>query len=88
LIHNVCSTIYLFNFCLEELSSGESWVLKSATISVSVLMCNLNFSNVDFTNVVALRLGDTCSELRCHHVRFFPLMSMKCISLSLLINFG
>ena len=46
--------ISLLSFCLTDLSIGESEVLKSPTISVWGLMCDLSFSNVSFTYVGAL----------------------------------
>ena len=45
--------ISLFCFSLNDLSTGESGV-KSPTTNVWVSMCDLNFSNVSFTNVGAL----------------------------------
>ena len=54
---SVCSPISLLSFCLVGLSTGESGVLKSPTICVWCLMCNLSFSNVSFTYVDALVLG-------------------------------
>ena len=51
---SVCSLISLLSFCLADLSSGESRLLKSPTISVWGLMCDLSFSNVCFTNVGTL----------------------------------
>ena len=54
---SVSSLISLLSFCLVDLSIGESGVLKSPTISVWGLMCNLSFSNVSFTYVDALVFG-------------------------------
>ena len=43
---SVSSFISLLTFFLVNLSSGEGGVLKSLTISVWDLMCNLNFSDI------------------------------------------
>ena len=48
---SVSSLISLLSFYLVNLSIGESGVLKSLTINVCSLMCDLNFSNVSFTYV-------------------------------------
>ena len=48
---SVSSLGSLLNFCLEDLSSGESGVLKFPTVSVWGLMCDLSFGNVSFTRV-------------------------------------
>ena len=55
---SVSSLISLLNFYLFDLSIGERGVLKSPMISVWGLMCDLNFSNVSFTYVGALVLGE------------------------------
>ena len=47
----------LFCFCLDDLPIGENGVLKSPTINVWGLMCDLNFTIVSFTNVGALTCG-------------------------------
>ena len=44
--------ISLFSFCLDDMSIGESRVLKSPTINVWGSICDLSFSNVSLTNVV------------------------------------
>ena len=51
---SVNSLISLLSFCLVDLSISESGELKSPSISVWVLMCDLSFS---FTYVGALVLG-------------------------------
>ena len=51
---SVSALISLSTFCLVDLFIVESWVLKSSTISVWSLMCNLSFSNVSFTYAGAL----------------------------------
>ena len=67
---SVSSLGSLLNFCLEDLSSGESGVLKFPTVSVWGLMCDLSFGNVSFTRV-PLYLGHRCSGLRLHLDGFF-----------------
>ena len=52
-ITSISSFVSLLSFCLVFLSSGESGVLKSPTISVCGFMYDLNFINVSFTNVDA-----------------------------------
>jgi hypothetical protein len=47
----------VFNFCLNDLSIGENGVLKSPNVNVWGFMYDLSFSNVSFTNVVALAFG-------------------------------
>ena len=44
----------LFSFCFNDLSIGESGVLKSLTIIVWGSMCVLRFSKVSFMNLDAL----------------------------------
>ena len=51
------SSHFSVKFYMVDLSIGESEVLKSPTICVWGLMCNLNFSNVTFTYVGALVFG-------------------------------
>ena len=51
---SVSSLVLLLGFCLVDLSIGESRLLKSSTISVWGLMCDLSFSNVSFTYVGVL----------------------------------
>ena len=70
LSHNIYSSLN-FSLCFEDLSSGESGVLMSPTISVWVLMCYVSFGNISFTYVDALVLGHKCSELRLHLNGFF-----------------
>ena len=53
----VSSFISLLSFCLADLSSGDSGVLKSPNISVWGLLCDLRFSNVSFTNMRVLVFG-------------------------------
>ena len=53
----VSSLISLLSFYLVGLSIVESGVLKSPTISVWGLVCDLSFNNVSFTYVGALVLG-------------------------------
>ena len=50
----VNSLISVLSFCVVNVSIGENGVLKSPTISVWGLMCDLSFSNVSFTYVGAL----------------------------------
>ena len=54
---SVSSLISLLSLGLADLSTGESGVLKSFTISVCCLMCDLSCSNVSFTYVDALIFG-------------------------------
>ena len=50
LSHNsFSSSISLLIFCLADLSSGESGMLKSPTTSVWGLIYDLSFNNVSFT---------------------------------------
>ena len=79
-INSVSFINSLFSFCLDDLSLSEHGVLKSPTTSVLNSICDLNFSNVSFTNVGAL--------IERSSWWIFPLMSMKCSSLSLLIIFA
>ena len=59
----VSSIISMFRFYLVDLSIGESWVLKSPTINVWGLMCDLSFSSPSFTNVGALAFGSSLSRI-------------------------
>ena len=47
----------LFSFCFNDLSIGESGVLKSPTIIVWGSMCVLGFSKVPFMNFGAFKFG-------------------------------
>ena len=49
--------LLFLSFYLFDLSIVERGVLKSPTINVWGLMCNLSFSNVSFINVGTLVLG-------------------------------
>ena len=51
------NAIISFLFHLDDLSLGDSGILKSPIINVWDLMCDLSFSNVSFTNVSALMFG-------------------------------
>lgn len=50
-ILSVSSIIFLFIFCLVDISISESWVLKSPTISLWESLHDLCFGNIYFTNV-------------------------------------
>ena len=52
-----CTGSSLFSFSFNDLSVGKSGVLKSLSIIVWSLTCNLNFSNVYLTNVSTLAFG-------------------------------
>jgi hypothetical protein len=49
--------VSLFNFCFNDLSTGENEVLKSPTIIVWGSMCVLRFSKVSFRSVGAHAIG-------------------------------
>ena len=51
---SVSSLISLLGFCVADFSIGESEVLKSFTISVWGLICDLRFSNISYTYMGAL----------------------------------
>ena len=54
---SVSSIISLFSFHLDDLSIGETGLLKFPTIIVWGSMCDLSFSNVSFINVGILTFG-------------------------------
>ena len=60
---SVSSLTSLLSFCLADLSSGDSRVLNSPTISVWGLMCDLSFSSVSLHMRAPLYLGHRCSVL-------------------------
>ena len=49
--------IFLFSFCLDDVSIGESVVLKSPTINVQGSICDLNCSVVSFTKAYTFVFG-------------------------------
>ena len=51
------SSMSLFSFCFNDLSIGESRLLKCPTIIGSGSMCVLSFNKVSFMNVGALAFG-------------------------------
>jgi hypothetical protein len=51
---SVSFVISLLSFFLDDLSVGDSGLLKSPINNVCGSMCNLNFSNAYFTSVSAL----------------------------------
>ena len=53
-IPSLSFTVSLFSFCFNDLSIGESGVLKSPTIIVWCSMCVSSFSKVSFMNLGAL----------------------------------
>lgn len=55
----------LFSFCFQDLSIGESGVLKSPTIILLGAMCALSFTKVSLMYVVALTFGAVSMRL-CH----------------------
>ena len=80
-------TMSLFSFCFCELLIDKSGLLKSPTIIVCGAMCALSFSKFLLWLWLPLQLEHSYSELRVHLGRFFPLTSMKCSSLYILITF-
>ena len=56
-ITSVSFNVYLFSFCVQDLSIDESGVLKSLIIIMCRAMCALNFSKVSLMNVAALAFG-------------------------------
>ena len=55
--HSLClliSYISLFSFYLDDLPISQTPLLKYPPVNVCSLMCDLNFSNVSFSNVGAL----------------------------------
>jgi hypothetical protein len=76
-----------FSFCLDVLSIGES-IFKSPTVSVWGSKYNLSFRNGFFMNVVDLTFGAQMFRIDMSSWWIFNLVSMKCPSPSLLINFG
>jgi len=77
----------LFNFCFHDLSSDESGVLKSPTIIMRGAMCALSFSKVSFMNMGALAFGAPIFRIESSSWWIFPLMNMKCPSLSFFNDF-
>ena len=53
-LYPLLPTLFMFSFCLDDLSISESRVLKSLTINVWGSVYDLSFSNVSFMNVDAL----------------------------------
>jgi hypothetical protein len=49
--------VSLFSFCFQDLSVGESGMLKSPTIIVGGTICALSFSKVSLINLTALVFG-------------------------------
>lgn len=74
------SSLSLIDFCLNELSAGETSVLKYSTVTVWVSACDLSFFVFSFMGLV-----HRCLELQ-YHLDGFHLMSMLYPSISLLIN--
>jgi len=54
---SVTFVISLFRFCLDDLTVGESEVLKPPDINVWDLIFDLSLRNVSFTNVGAHGFG-------------------------------
>ena len=77
----------VFSFCFNDLSIGDSGMLKSPTIIVWTLVWYLSFSKVSFTNVFALAFGVYMFRIEMSYWWTFPLMSIMCPSASLLILF-
>lgn len=57
--------LYLFHFCLKDLSICSSEMLRSPSINVWSLIYNLSFTNISFMNIMPLHLEDSYLELRC-----------------------
>lgn len=56
---SVCfSFFFLFSFSLDDLSNGESEVLKFQSASVWGLICNLSYSTASFTKECLLMMMD------------------------------
>ena len=89
-ISSVTFIIFLFNFCLDDLSIGESGVLNSPNIDVLGSTRDLrfsNFSNFSLMNVDALAFEASVFRIEMSSWWIFPLMSMMCSSASLLDYF-
>ena len=70
-VTSVSVYVSLFTFRFQDLSIGESGVLRSPTIFVGGTMCALSFTKVSLMNVAALVLEHRYSELRVHLGRFY-----------------
>jgi hypothetical protein len=54
--YSVCFINFLFSFCLDDLSIGESSMLNSPSVNVEESLYDLSFSNY-FMNVGAFAFG-------------------------------
>jgi hypothetical protein len=89
LVQNTCSfNMSLFRLSFHDLSICESGVLKSPSINMLGLMCDLSFRNVSFMNVGALEFGAWKFRIEMSFWWIFPLKRMKCFSLLLFTLFS
>lgn len=60
----VSASTSLFNFCLDDLSVGESGVVKSLTLTVLGPMCDFNWDQqthlIQVNSVVECFIGNSC----------------------------
>lgn len=84
-IRSVSSSIFLCSFSLNDLHIGESGVLKSPSVIMGRLICDLS-SSVSFTDLVVLMFWEEMLRTECC-LCIFPLMSINCPSLYFLLCF-
>lgn len=71
-IPSLSSIIFLFSFCLGDLSTGESGVLESPTINVWGSIYLLSFNNESLTNMGAIDFGKWMLMIETLFSGFFP----------------
>jgi hypothetical protein len=82
----IYSRIALLIFCLDDLSIGDKGVLKSPTTIVLESICAFKSFRVCLMKLGALMLGAYTLKIVISFWCISPFISMKCTSLSHLIN--
>ena len=85
---SISSLMSLLDFCVVDWSIGKRGVLKYPTSSMRDLFCALSSSNVSFIYGSAFILGTKMFRMQTSSWWTVPVMSIKCPSPSLLINFS
>lgn len=81
LIYNLCYFHYFsVYFCLNDLSIGETVILKSHNITAWSSTCDLPFTDLTFTNVGVLIFEAQIFRIEMSFCSNFPMMNIKCFS--------
>ena len=85
---SISFTVSLFSLCSPDRPIEGTGVWKLSTFTVLGALCALSFSNVSSMNESAFAFAAWMFRIESYSWWFFPLTSMKCPSVSLLMTLG